>query len=284
MRIAPTLTAAALLLCFTVSAQPPAGGRGPGPGSMSEGLRQATALDLEGKYAEARHLIQKEIDSASDPRAKANAQRAMAMSYAFEGNCRKTTEYEQMVMAYWKTREAEEPKNAFYQQGEMANEAARVCIDSGDIDAAARLYKLGTELGLKEPEISADRKALWEFRLAHAEARVAARRNKKADAEKAIAAARAALDRMTDLKRQQEAFFPYLTGYVALYLGDYQRALADLQKANQNDAFIQCLIAQTYEKLGDKDKAMEYYRKASGARSHNPPAAYAVPLARKKLG
>lgn len=251
---------------------------------MSEGLRQATALDLEGKYAEARHLIQKEIDSASDPRAKANAQRAMAMSYAFEGNCRKTTEYEQMVMAYWKTREAEEPKNAFYQQGEMANEAARVCIDSGDIDAAARLYKLGTELGLKEPEISADRKALWEFRLAHAEARVAARRNKKADAEKAIAAARAALDRMTDLKRQQEAFFPYLTGYVALYLGDYQRALADLQKANQNDAFIQCLIAQTYEKLGDKDKAMEYYRKASGARSHNPPAAYAVPLARKKLG
>lgn len=251
---------------------------------MSEGLRQATALDLEGKYADARQLIQKEIDSASDPRAKANAQRAMAMSYAFESNCKKTTEYEQMVMAYWRTRESEDPKNAFYQQGEMANEAARVCIDSGDLDAAARLYKLGTELGLKEPGISDDRKALWEFRLAHAQARIAARRNQKADADKAIAAARAALDRMTDLKRQQEAFFPYLTGYVALYLGDYQKALSDLQKANQNDAFIQCLIAQTYEKLGDKDKAMEYYRKASGARAHNPPAAYAVPLARKKLG
>lgn len=251
---------------------------------MSEGLRQATALDLEGKYADARQLIQKEIDSASDPRAKANAQRAMAMSYAFESNCKKTTEYEQMVMAYWRTRESEDPKNAFYQQGEMANEAARVCIDSGDLDAAARLYKLGTELGLKEPGISDDRKALWEFRLAHAQARIAARRNQKADADKAIAAARAALDRMTDLKRQQEAFFPYLTGYVALYLGDYQKALSDLQKANQNDAFIQCLIAQTYEKLGDKDKAMEYYRKASGTRAHNPPAAYAVPLARKKLG
>lgn len=277
MRIAPTLTAAALLLSISTYAQPPRG-------AMPEGLRQATALDLEGKYAEARQLLQKEIDSAADGRAKASAQRAMAMSYAFEGNCEKTTEYEQMVIAYWKTREMEEPTNAFYQQGEMANEAARVCIDAGALDAAAKLYKLGTELGLKEPGISADRKALWAYRLAHAEARIAARRNKPAEAKKAIAAARAALDSMTGLKKQQEMFFPYLTGYVALYLGDYKKALEDLQQANQNDAFIQCLIAQTYEKLGEKDKAMEYYKKAAGARGHNPPAAYAVPLARKKLG
>jgi tetratricopeptide (TPR) repeat protein len=44
---------------------------------------------------------------------------------------------------------------------------------------------------------------------------------------------------------------------VALYRGDYQTALEDLQKANQNDPFIQSLIGQTYEKLGDKEKAME---------------------------
>ena len=34
-------------------------------------------------------------------------------------------------------RETAEPQNAFYQQGEMANEAARVCIDAGDLAAAA---------------------------------------------------------------------------------------------------------------------------------------------------
>ena len=49
------------------------------------------------------------------------------------------------------------------------------------------------------------------------------------------------------------------------------------------DPFIQSMIAQTYEKLGDKDKATEFYRKASTAIAHNPPAAYAVPLAKKKL-
>lgn len=276
MRTAPTLTAAALLLSVSLHAQPPRG-------ATPEGLRQATALDLQGKYTEARQLIQKEIDSATDPRLKASAQRTMAMSYAFESNCRKAAEYEQMVIAYWKTREMEEPTNAFYQEGEMANEAARVCIDSGDLNTAEKFYKLGTELGLKEPGISADRRALWAYRLAHAEARIAARRNKPAEAKKAIAAARTALDQMTGLKKQQEMFFPYLTGYVALYLGDYKKALEDLQQANQNDAFIQCLIAQTYEKLGEKEKATEYYQKAAGARGHNPPAAYAVPLARKKL-
>ena len=89
---------------------------------------------------------------------------------------------------------------------------------------------------------------------------------------------------MKELRKQQESFFPYLTGYVAFYLGDYEKALADLQKADQGDPFIQCLLGQTYEKLGDKDQAMECYRKASMTHAHNPPAAYARPFARKKLG
>jgi len=52
---------------------------------------------------------------------------------------------------------------------------------------------------------------------------------------------------------------------------------------DRNDPFIQCMIGETYEKLGDKDKALEYYHKASIGIAHNPAAAYAVPLAKKKL-
>ena len=122
---------------------------------------------------------------------------------------------------------------------------------------------------------------LWEFRWEHAQARIAARRGDKAGAQKHVAAAKAILDKGTN--PQQAPFFPYLAGYVAFYLGDYKTALDELQKSNQNDPFIQCLIGQTYEKLGDKEKALEYYKKAAGTTAHNPPGAYARLFARKKV-
>jgi tetratricopeptide (TPR) repeat protein len=213
----------------------------------------------------------------------------MAMSYGFEGDCRNTVKYEQMVIAYWETREQAEPQNAFYQQGEMANEAARVCIDSGDLETAATWYKKGTELGLKEPGNQTHPRSLWNFRLEHALARIAARQGNKAEAQKHVAAAKALLDGDPAMAGQQSRFFPYLTGYVALYTGDNKTALEDLQKAvavqgNAGDPFFQCLLGMTYEKLGEKDKAMECYRKAFATTAHNPPAAFAKPFARKKLG
>lgn len=269
-----------LIISTALAAQVPGGHGGPG----SELMREATRLDLEGQGADARQLLQKAIESAATPTARADARRAIAMSWAFEGNCEKTREYEQMVIDYWVTTEKEQPHNAFYQEGEMADEAARVCIDSGDLDAARQWYDKGHSLGLKEPDISEDRKALWEYRWEHAEARIAARLSDRPAAERHVAAAKAALDSMQALRQQQEPFLPYLTGYVAFYLGDYERALADLQKADQGDPFIQCLLGQTYEKLGDKDQAMECYRKASMTHAHNPPAAYARRFARKKLG
>ena len=115
----------------------------------------------------------------------------------------------------------------------------------------------------------------------HALARIAARRGNKPEAEKHLAAAKAILDKGTNPTQAQ--FLPYLAGYVAFYGGDYGRALDELQKANQNDPFIQCLIGQSYEKLGEKEKAMEFYRRAAAATGHNPPAAYAQPFAKKKI-
>ena len=245
------------------------------PDSAPANIAAGSVLDLMGKGDEARKYFSKAIEVADTPEHKAGAQRAMAMSYAFEGNCNKTIEYEQQVFNFHGS------VGNFFQQGEIADEAARVCIDSGDLDAAQKWYKIGHDTGLQEPDIKPARQDLWNFRWEHAQARIAARRGEQAEAQKHVATAKAILEKSTN--PEQAAFFPYLKGYVAFYAGDYKTALDELSKANQNDPFIQCMIGQTYEKLGEKDKATEYYRKASTASSHNPPAAYAVPFARKKL-
>ena len=315
MQIRRTL-AAALLAAAALSAQPPQGGRG---GPQSETLRRATQLFREGETgdalaavrkeleanpnsvqaatmldnlgatADARKVFQRAIDNAADPAAKAQSQRAMAMSYAFDGDCRNTAKYEQMVIDYWKTQEQAQPQNAFYQEGEMANEAARVCIDSGELEIAEQWYRKGTELGLKEPEPKRNPASLWNFRLEHALGRLAARRGDKAEAAKHVAAARKILDGDSTMAAQQERFYPYLSGYVALYTGNFKSAETELIKAaqaNGNDPFMMCLLGMAYERLGEKDKAAEQYKKVSSSLSlnaHNPPAAFARPFARKKL-
>jgi len=245
------------------------------PDSLAANIAAGSVLDLMGKGEEARKYFTKAIDVADTPESKAFAKRAMAMSYAFEGNCKKTVAYEQQVFDFYGS-----VKN-FFQQGEIADEAARVCIDSGDLDAAYKWYQIGHDTGLKEPDIKPARQDLWNFRWEHAQARIVARRGDQAEAQKHVAAAKTILDKGTI--PEQAPFFPYLIGYVAFYAGDYKTALAELSKANPNDPFIQCMVGQTYEKLGERDKGMEYYRKASTAISHNPPAAYAVPFAKRKL-
>lgn len=245
------------------------------PDSLPANLAAGSVLDLMGKGEEARKYFQKAIDTADAPGHKAMVQRAMAMSYAFEANCARTVEYERQVFSYY------ESVRNFYQQGEIADEAARVCIDSGDLDTAYKWYQLGHDTGLKEPDIKAARVDLWNFRWEHAQARIIARRGNQAEAQKHVAAAKAILDKGTNPEQAQ--FLPYLVGYVAFYGEDYLTALDELLKANQNDPFIQCMIGQTYEKLGKKDKAVEFYRKAASGISHNPTTAYAVPFAKKRL-
>ena len=268
--LAVVITLVALASTRT-SAQP---ARGQGPGS--ELIRQGVQLDLNGQYIEARRLFTQAIDAAATPQAKAPGIRAMAMSYAFERDCAAATPYsKQLYDMYLADKD-------FYNAGEMANELARVCIEAGAFDVAEKWYRTGREAGLQEPNISEARRDLWEFRTEHALARLAIRRGNAAEAQKHVDAAKGMLDKGTN--PDQAIFFPYLTGYVALYGGNYKAAVSELQRANQRDPFILCLMGQAYEKLGDTASAKDVYTRAlSASNAHNPPAAYARPFAKMRL-
>ena len=244
------------------------------PESYAVNQAAGVALDLKGDYTEARPFFAKAIQVSSGAN-RIRALRDMALSYGFTGNCKDAVKYDQE--AY----DLELGLKDFYNAGEVADELARVCIDSGDLDTAYQWYKIGRDAGLRQPDIPPDRKNLWEFRWEHAQARIAARRGDLAAARQHVEAAQGILAKGDN--PQQEQFLPYLLGYVAFYSGDYKTALSQFQKSPLDDAFIFCMTAQALEKLGDKGQAMDYYRKALTFATHNPPVAYARPLARKKL-
>lgn len=282
VRFAVSGVLCAPLLLAGLSAQ---GGRGANPE-----VTRANQLDVAGKTSEARAVFQKVHDSATDEYAKSQALRAIAMSYAFDGDCANTVKYEEMVIAYWVTREAAEPQNAFYQEGEMANEGGRVCIDQDQLDIAEEFYRRGTDFGLREPEPKTHPKSLWQFRLTHALARLAARRGNAAEAHAQVAEARRILDGDKTMAGAQERFYPYLQGYVELYLNNFSAALTHLETAvaiqgNATDPFMQALLGMTHEKLGHADQAKAFYQKAYDlSTAHNPPAAFTRPFAARKLG
>jgi tetratricopeptide (TPR) repeat protein len=206
---------------------------------------------------------------------RALAKRAIAIAHGFAGDCKGAEKFETSAFEFYLS------TSDFYNAGEVADEPGRLCIDAGTLNRAAQWYCKGYDTGLDEPRIAPDRKDLWSFRLAHAKARIAARRGKPEEALKYVREARAILDRGRNPDLEQ--YFPYLSGYAAFHAGDYPSALAALRRASKIDPFIQCLIAQTYEAIGDGEKALEYYRKAASSTAHSVPAAYARPFARRKL-
>ena len=246
------------------------------PVRSTANLQAGVVLDLLGRYGEARKRFAQAIDDAPSNTEKDRATRAMAMSYAFERNCEGAARYAGPLY------ERNLSTGAFFDAGEVANELARACLESSSVDQAATWYKRGYEAGLKELDLKPARRDLWEFRWEHAQARLAARRGQADEARRHVAAAKAALDKGTN--PEQAPFFPYLAGYVAFYTGDLRTAIAEFEKANQNDPFILCLLAQAYEKQGDKAKADEFYRKVLTSNGHSPTNAYARPLAKQKLG
>lgn len=293
MSLLRRLFAASALFCApalaTAQGTPPAQGqqaRAPNP--RADSLRSAQRLDAEGRHAVARALFETLIANAPNPAAKAAAQRRLAMSYGYDGDCAKVIALEVQVIAYWVTRRTAEPQNAHYQEGEMANEAARVCIDHGFLDEAERYYKRGTELGNMEPAPRTHPKSLWDFRLAHAMARLAARRGNAAEAQRHVADARRILDSDPVMAKDQAQYLPYLVGYVALFTNDLPTAEREFLKttvAMPNDPFQVVLLGMTYEKMGQSAKATELYEKAYAASTgSNPPNVYSRTFTKKKLG
>ncbi|MFZ0805804.1 MAG: tetratricopeptide repeat protein [Candidatus Sulfotelmatobacter sp.] len=237
-------------------------------------LASGVALDLKGDYSQAREHFSKAIELAG-PDTQVQALRAMAVSYAFEGNGKGAEKYEKQVI------DMAISLGKWTNAAEISNEVARIFLESGNPGGAYKWYKRGFETTSRNSDMTDADKNLWLFRWESAQGRVAARRGNADEAQQHVAAAKVALDKANN--PDQMRFFPYLAGYVAYYTGDTKTAIADLQKADQHDPLILVLLGEAYEKSGDAGQAKDYYRKVLEINTHNPTNAFARPLARKKL-
>jgi tetratricopeptide (TPR) repeat protein len=244
------------------------------PNSYEAHLESGIALDLKGEYSSAREQLKKAIEVAPADQ-KNRAMRTMAISYAFESNSAESEKFEKPVF------DSLVAKSDFEAAAGVANELARIKLESGDIDGAAQWYKTGYDTAMRKTDMKDADKNLWAFRWANAQARIAARRGQKDEATKQVAIANAALAKANN--PDQALFLPYLVGYVAFYGGDYPSAITELQKASQDDPFILLLLAESYEKSGDATRARDYYGKVMAINSHGPTNAFARPVARKNL-
>jgi tetratricopeptide (TPR) repeat protein len=244
------------------------------PASFDAHYGLARALDLTGDYADARRHFARAIALAPDG-ARDQALRMMAISYVFTGDAPEAGRYFEQVF------DRHIAAASFDAAAEVANELGRVYLEFGNLDGAAKWYGKGYETASRQANRAASTVDLVEFRWAHAQARIAARKGDAPEARRQEATAKQLLDKGTN--QDQRPQYPYLLGYVHFFLKEYDGAIAELQKADQSDPFILALLGQAYEKTGSPARAREYYGKALLSSSHAVNNAFARRIARQNL-
>ncbi|HEY8549939.1 MAG TPA: tetratricopeptide repeat protein [Vicinamibacterales bacterium] len=233
------------------------------------------ALDLEGRYEQAREHLTRAIALAAENE-RGLALGAMAASYAFEGRTADAGSY------YEKQFDLQMAAGNRGAAAATANAIGRVFLEGGRPDDAERWYRTGYETARKLTGLPDDQVDLWEMRWLHAQSRIAARRGRPDEAARHAEALKRLIDKGGENAKQMPIYH-YLIGYNAFHAGKLDQAVAALQQADQEDPFILGLLAQAYEKQGKADAAREMWKKVLASTSHSLQNAFFREKARAAL-
>jgi tetratricopeptide (TPR) repeat protein len=174
----------------------------------------------------------------------------VAMTYLLENRWREAQKAAEETAAFTqRTR----PANAVFYYDALG----RIYLQNGKPREAARAYHRGHESIEAITGLHEDEQTLWRGRWVHGIGRTHARAGRFREAH----AQADTLERMIrDAGPKGEPYrhsLHYLRGYILLAEGKYDRALAELGKANTDDVYIQWLIARALEGGGDHTAARE---------------------------
>lgn len=234
----------------------------------------ARAMDLAGRYDEAREHFARAIELSSESN-RDQTLRMMGIAWTFVADADEASSYFRQV--FDRRMAAGNPAGA----SEVANELGRVYLELGDIDRGEEWYRRGYETAATVGDRSEAQVDLAELRWAHAQGRIAARRGLADEARAHVSTVDTLVEKGTNT--DQEVQLAYLRGYVALYLNDPAAAVEALQAADQTDPFILLLLARASEQAGEAAAATDYYTRVLASTSHAVNNAFARPVARAWL-
>jgi tetratricopeptide (TPR) repeat protein len=233
---------------------------------------------LAGNYAAARELYRAALARRASGTVPGQVFFGLTMTYLYEGEVDAALGAMQAFLAeYQKSPQAAQQPEVF-----IWNAMARINLENGRYDAALAAYRKGYESvpgsGLDERQ-----KAIWLGRLHHGIGRTLARMGKADEAWKEAEAVKKMIDEGGEDGKEFVPAWHYLAGYMKLEAGDAKAAVEHLKQADQDDPFIQLLLARAYEKAGDTLSARKSYQAVVESTQFGLDRALAYNEARKKL-
>jgi tetratricopeptide (TPR) repeat protein len=202
----------------------------------------------------------------------------VTFSHLYEGNVDAALDSLRTYLAEYKANRLD----AQFPEVFIWNAMARINLENGRLEDAMKAYEKGYE-SIPGSSLDEVQKKTWLGRLHHGKARTLARMGKHEQAWAEVETIKKMIDEGGEPAKQYVPAYHYVAGYAKLEAGDFAKAAEHLEQADKNDPFQTLLLARAYEKLGQKEKAREAYRKIIDSQWAGIERPLAYPEAKRKV-
>jgi tetratricopeptide (TPR) repeat protein len=230
------------------------------PNFVASHIGIATNFNYMGKHEDARKQLKELYDMARNNGERRAVHFATTVSYVAEGNFVKAQEELEMQYAL-----AEKINDAAAMAGDFGT-MGNILLEAGEIDEALTKFEKSVKL-IQGSDLSQEVKNNSKRFFLFNRARIALKKN---DFKAAKTNAKEFQEQVKSINNPFQIRLSHgLVGMIALGEKDFDKAIEELEQANQQNPYTFYRMAQAYEGRDNKEKAKEFYKKAANFNALN---------------